>query len=55
MKTFLATIVLSLLSTMVSGLEGVALGILALCLLICYGVQQHVKQKRDNPDRKYPH
>jgi type III secretory pathway component EscV len=53
MKTILATTLLSLLSASVPGFPGIAIGILAVILLIIYGVRRHVEEMRDNPKRRY--
>lgn len=53
MKTIAATASLSLMSATIDGMPGTAIGILAVILLIIYGVRRHVEEMRDNPKRRY--
>lgn len=55
MKTIAATASLSLMSATIDGMPGIAFGILAVILLITYGVRKHVEEMKDNPRRRYDH
>jgi hypothetical protein len=41
------------MSATIDGMPGTAIGILAVILLITYGVRRHVEEMRDNPKRRY--
>lgn len=55
MKTIATTAMLSLMSATIDGLQGTAIGILAVILLIHFGVRKHIDDMRDNPKRRYNH
>ena len=53
MKTIAATAMLSLMSATIEGMPGIAAGILAVIILIIFGVRRHVEEMKDNPRRRY--
>ena len=53
MKTLVLTALLSLMGATIDGLQGTALGILAVIILIIYGVRKQMEDMRDNPKRRY--